>query len=463
MIKFHVLTLFPEMIMNGLNTSILGKAAQKGLISFDAINFREYTLDKHGKVDDYPYGGGAGMLIQAQPVFDAYQAIVSNMKKKPRTIYLTPQGRRFDQSMARELAREEEVVFLCGHYEGVDERVLEEIVTDYVSIGDYVLTGGELPVMVMIDAISRMIPGVLNNGVSGETESFHNDLLEYPQYTRPESWHDKEVPEVLLSGNHKNISKWRLEQSEERTKKNRPDLYKIYCKKQEIIKRLSKNKRMNIHMIEALKRGIGKVIYEKGNNLTVLCEEVLMICGNNEKESLEMLQEVFCANPEYLEFAMVVSQEFLKDFLESSFHVKAGMKCLQACYTRNVSLPVRFRDIRILGTDFLKQVADNYHVCSEEYIRMRMEAGAVYGAFEEDQLVGFIGMHAEGSMGMVFVEEPYRGRGIATALESYLINLQINRGETPYCQITEENERSVKLQQKLGLYFSDGNIWWMHK
>jgi len=238
--KFHVMTLFPEMIENGLGTSILGKAAEKGVISYEAVNIRDYTLDKHGKVDDYPYGGGAGMLMQAQPVFDAYQAITEGFEQKPRTIYLTPQGRQFDQKMAAELAKEKKLVFVCGHYEGIDERVLEEIVTDYVSIGDYVLTGGELPVMVMIDAIARLIPGVLHNDVSAETETFHNDLLEYPQYSRPEVWQGKKVPEVLLSGNSKKIAEWRLEQSIEKTKLRRPDLYAKYQKKQEIIKRLAK-------------------------------------------------------------------------------------------------------------------------------------------------------------------------------------------------------------------------------
>jgi len=231
--KFHVLTLFPEMVSEGLNTSILGRAMQNDYISLETINIRDYTLDKHKKVDDYPYGGGAGMLMQAQPIYDAYQSIVEKSKKKNRirTIYVTPQGPVFNQDMAKELANEEELIFLCGHYEGVDERVLEEIVTDYVSIGDYVLTGGELPAMVMIDAISRMVPGVLSNTESKDTESFENCLLEHPQYSRPEEWHGKKVPEVLLSGHHKNIEKWRLEQSIERTKERRPDLYEKYLAK----------------------------------------------------------------------------------------------------------------------------------------------------------------------------------------------------------------------------------------
>ena len=226
--KFTILTLFPEMVMSGLNESIIGRAKEKGIIDIEAVNIRDYTEDKHKKVDDYPYGGGAGMVMQAQPIYDAHKAVTENMKGSIRTIYLTPQGKVFNQDMAVELAETDNLVLLCGHYEGVDERVLEEIVTDYVSIGDFVLTGGELPAMVMVDAISRMVPGVLTNDESGTTESFHNYLLEYPQYSRPEEWHGKKVPDVLLSGHHKNIEDWRLSQSIERTRKRRPDLYEKY-------------------------------------------------------------------------------------------------------------------------------------------------------------------------------------------------------------------------------------------
>lgn len=212
--------------MQGLSTSIIGKAAKKGILTIEAVNIRDYTRDKHLKVDDYPYGGGAGMVMQAQPIFDAYQAIRDKIGHKPRTIYLTPQGPLFHQAMAKEMAGEEALVLLCGHYEGVDERVLEEIVTDYVSVGDYVLTGGELPAMVMVDAISRMVPGVLTNQESGETESLEGGLLEYPQYSRPREWMGREVPEVLMSGDHVKIQAWRREQSILRTKKHRPDLLK---------------------------------------------------------------------------------------------------------------------------------------------------------------------------------------------------------------------------------------------
>ena len=242
--NFYIMTLFPEMVMDGLNTSIIGRAVNKGLLSIEALNIRDYAFNKHHSVDDYPYGGGAGMLMQAEPVYQCYDALARKIrerkageekgsgeqpdmacgKKRTRVVYLSPQGKTFNQSMAEEFAQEEDLVFLCGHYEGIDERVVEEIVTDYVSIGDYVLTGGELPAMIMIDAISRLVPGVLHNDVSAEFESFQDNLLEYPQYSRPEVWHDKKVPEILMSGHHANIEKWRREQSVIRTAKNRPDL-----------------------------------------------------------------------------------------------------------------------------------------------------------------------------------------------------------------------------------------------
>jgi len=229
-VDFHVMTLFPEMIDSCANTSILGRAVGKGLIGIEAVDIRDYTDNKHNRVDDYTYGGGAGMLMQAQPIYDCYRDIVNNRCKsdKVRTIYMTPQAPVFTQDMARSFAKEEDIIFLCGHYEGVDERVLEEIVTDYISIGDFVLTGGELPAMVCMDAISRMVPGVLGNEISGETESFDDGLLEYPQYSRPVEWNGKKVPEVLMSGHHANIEKWRHEQSLLRTKERRPDLYEKY-------------------------------------------------------------------------------------------------------------------------------------------------------------------------------------------------------------------------------------------
>ncbi len=258
---FHIMTLFPQMVLDGLHTSIIGRAEENGIITVEAFNIRDYTLDKHNKVDDYPYGGGAGMLMQAQPIYDCYKAVMDNIdarkssarkkenstdnessvgsaegvdnaesthNSRPRVIYVTPQGELFSQKKAVELSKEEDLIFLCGHYEGVDERVLEEIVTDYISIGDYVLTGGELPAMVIIDAVSRLVNGVLSNDESAQTESHSNGLLEYPQYSRPEEWHGRRVPQVLLSGHHANIEKWRNEQAIERTRQRRPDMYEKY-------------------------------------------------------------------------------------------------------------------------------------------------------------------------------------------------------------------------------------------
>ena len=227
--RFHVLTLFPEMILNGMSESIIGRAIKNEYISLNVVNIRDYSDNKHMKVDDYPYGGGAGMVMQAPPVVAAYESIVENMnldvtKKKPRVVYMTPQGSVFNQDMAQDFAKEEDLILLCGHYEGIDERALEMIVTDHVSIGDYVLTGGELPAMVVMDCVSRLVPNVLNNDESAVFESFYDGLLEHPQYTRPVEFRGKRVPEVLLSGNHKKIEEWRKEMSLERTRQRRPDL-----------------------------------------------------------------------------------------------------------------------------------------------------------------------------------------------------------------------------------------------
>ena len=223
--NYYVLTLFPEMIDAGMNTSITGRAIAAGALSLASVNIRDFAEEKRkGRVDDYPFGGGAGMVMQAEPVMRAYEHVRSLTGAAARTIYLTPQGKVFSQKMAEDLAREENLIFLCGHYEGIDERVIEEIVTDEVSIGDYVLTGGELPAMVMMDTISRLVPGVLSNSDSAVSESFSDGLLEYPQYTRPEVWREKSVPEILLSGHHGNVDRWRREQSIIRTLAKRPDL-----------------------------------------------------------------------------------------------------------------------------------------------------------------------------------------------------------------------------------------------
>jgi tRNA (guanine37-N1)-methyltransferase len=222
---FHVLTLFPEMILSGMNNSITKRAVEKDLIRIDAIDIRAYTADKkHNKVDDYPYGGGAGMVMGPQPVYDCVQDVKKDLPADTPVVYLNPQGRVFNQTIAQELAAHSDIIFLCGHYEGIDERALELCVTDHISVGDYVLTGGELPAMILMDCISRLVPGVLGNDTSADVESFHDNLLEYPQYTRPEEFMGMRVPDVLLSGHHLNIETWRRQQSIRRTLERRPDL-----------------------------------------------------------------------------------------------------------------------------------------------------------------------------------------------------------------------------------------------
>ena len=219
--KFSVMTLFPEML-SALGESIIGRAIKKGIIETEYINIRDFSADKHRRVDDYPYGAGGGMVMQPQPIYDAYKSVAGDTK--PYVIYMSPQGKNLTQGKAKALAEKEHLVILCGHYEGVDERILEEIVDEEISIGDYVLTGGELPAMVLIDCVSRMIDGVLDSAETASVESHYNGLLEYPQYTRPPEFMGREVPEILLSGHHANIEKWRREQSILRTAKKRPEL-----------------------------------------------------------------------------------------------------------------------------------------------------------------------------------------------------------------------------------------------
>lgn len=456
--KFYVLTLFPDMILRGLNTSILGRAAEKKIISIDAVNIRDYTADRHGKADDYPYGGGAGMLIQAQPVYDAHKAVTGG--RKLRTIYVTPQGVPFTQKIAQELSRLEELVFLCGHYEGIDQRVLEEVATDYISIGDYVLTGGELPAMVMIDAISRLVPGVLHNDSSSESESFFNDLLEYPQYSRPRVWHGREVPAVLLLGDHKKIAEWRRERSEELTKSRRPDLYKEYIRKEELIRWLSREKREKIHMIESLRRGKAEILYADRGNVLLYdrTSRLCMISAQNAETGERLLEKV----PKDASL-FVTSQDFLNEPICNRFSCEIFHECIQVCYPQKQALPVKYKDIRLLGEEFIPYVRERYHMGDSEYVAERIRAGAMYGAFCDEKPVGFIGIHNDGSLGMLFVEETHRRKGLGISLESYAINRICEKGWTPYGHVVTGNETSLGLQERLGLYPSSGTIWWLGK
>ncbi len=274
---FKVLTLFPEMIESVMNTGIIGRALKEGKIGLKTYNIRDFADNNRAQVDDYPYGGGAGQVIMAEPVYRCYQsAVYDSYSTKRRCVYLSPAGRKFDQRMAKEFSHEDEIIFLCGHYEGVDERVLEEIVTDYVSAGDYILTGGELPALTMIDAISRLLPGVLGNDSSPDIETFYRDLLEYPQYSRPEIWRGKQVPSVLLSGSHANIEKHRLAESIVRTREKRPDLYEKYERKTDLIDKMKRARVQNIPASQALLFSDSEILYQN--------DDVYMIKDHDNKK-----------------------------------------------------------------------------------------------------------------------------------------------------------------------------------
>lgn len=501
--RFHILTLFPEMVMNGLLTSITGRAVKQNKIAIEATNIRDYTLDKHAKVDDYPYGGGAGMLMQAQPVYDAYQSVADRIPEdaKKRVVYVTPQGTPFTQQMAQDFAACDDLILLCGHYEGIDERVLEEVVTDYVSIGDYVLTGGELASMVIVDAVARLVPDVLNNDQSAETESFHGNLLEYPQYSRPEVWHDKKVPQVLLSGNQKKINEWRLEQSVIRTQERRPDLYAKYEELQECKKCMMRQKLLHIDMIELINRGRARIVYHDADEILLRdmisgiyfhtrmaqvprIEEPSNVQARdlgedaNRPDELQnwdtaewkLLQEI--SKDERIE-CIAIHQREMVPFMEKYFHLKTDMECLQGAYTRREKLPVRGLygpdgrgengfSIRTLTEEFIPFVAEHYsEIGSPEYVTERILHGALYGAFYEEKIVGFIADHEEGSIGMLYVLPEYRKRHVAMALETYCMNLAVERGEIPYGQVVLGNEASIRLQEKMGICFAKGTVVWM--
>ena len=523
--RFHVLTLFPQMIEQGLSESITGRALKQNIISLETVNIRDFANNKHNKVDDYTYGGGAGMLMQAEPVYQAVRSVAdrimadhimdrshecgsvnsSNSDKmcisekirehNARIIYVTPQGRVFDQQMAAEFAKCDDLVFLCGHYEGIDERVLEETVTDYVSIGDYVLTGGELPSMVMIDAISRLVPGVLHNDISAETESFHGNLLEYPQYSRPVEWHGRKVPDVLMSGNQKNIDKWRLEKSIERTKERRPDLYAEYERLDRCRDLLMKNKLLHMDMIELINRGHAEIIFEADGEY-LLRDIVSKVCFHTNVKEIKKASGRKL-KPDIIEAItngiVLHQQEYVDMFKESGF--TETVECRQAVYTRKEKLPVSglYRPdgkpmpnglvIEKLDESHSDEAAPMYPGFDEpNYIRQRIAAGAVYGAFltdikssgnvtenisekvpENRILAGIIGIHEEGSIGMLYVKPEYRHQKIAKALETYAFNMALENGWIPYGQVIVGNEPSMKLQEDMGLYFSKTSVYWMTK
>ena len=510
--RFHVLTLFPQMIEQGLSESITGRALKQNIISLNTVNIRDFAQNKHNKVDDYTYGGGAGMLMQAEPVYQAVSSVVSQINKcnkntaeeiknhNARLIYVTPQGRVFNQHMAAEFAKCDDLIFLCGHYEGIDERVLEETVTDYVSIGDYVLTGGELPSMVMIDAISRLVPGVLHNDISAETESFHGNLLEYPQYSRPVEWHDKKVPEVLMSGNQKKIDAWRLEKSIERTRKRRPDLYAEFKRLDNCREFLMKNKLLHIDMIELINRGYAEIVFEADGEY-LLRDMVSKVCfhtrpDKGESKLMDLAvegttglvdkhssQHIPATITEQITNGIVLHQQrYVGLFEENGF--KETVECRQAVYTNKEKLSVSglYRPdgkpmsngliIRRLDAADIQEAAPMYPGFDDpDYIVDRIEAGAVYGAFLSDNsadntintLAGIIGIHEEGSIGMLYVKPQYRHQKLAKALETYAFNRALENGWIPYGQIIVGNEPSMRLQESMGMHFSKSSVYWMTK
>lgn len=485
--KFHILTLFPDMIMQGMHTSIIGNAIEKGILSVEAVNIRDYTTDKHRKVDDYPYGGGAGMLMQAQPVYDAWRAVTGRTagdtdenpsgqktggKRRIRTIYVTPQGVPFTQAAAKELAGEEELILLCGHYEGVDERVLEEIVTDCFSIGDYVLTGGELAAMVMVDAISRMVPGVLSNENSGETESFEGNLLEYPQYSRPECWMGKRVPDVLLSGDRKKIRGWRTAEAARRTRERRPDLYREYERLQQCREKLLREKLLHIDMTELIARGKAKLIAADGENICLRDADsgIYFLTAENPAGGEKLLGHI----PRTPETLLVLHREFLCGQARQYLGTENTMACVQMVYTRREKLPVAglYREgpteqedglqIQKLAPEYADAVFSHYDMAGEpDYVRERIARGCMFGAFLDGQLAGFVGFHTEGSIGMLTVLPEYRGRKIGKALEIFAINRHLEQGFVPYGQVKTGNEKSMRLQESLGLYAAKENVYWV--
>lgn len=405
--------------------------------------------------------------MQAQPVYDACRSVLDRLKDgKKRVVYVTPQGRPFTQKMARKLAENDDLLILCGHYEGIDERVLEEVVTDYVSIGDFVLTGGELAAMVIVDAVSRLVPGVLGNGQSALMESFHGNLLEYPQYSRPEIWHGKEVPAVLLSGNPKEIEKWQKEASLKRTRERRPDLYRHYCALTDCKSLLMGRKLNHIDMIELVNRGKAVLVWRKENEILLKEPESGIFyhtdLSSHETDPVFDFEALFKHNPGML---LCVHQQSAADFLEKKYGAELYMRCIQFAYTRKEKLPqktYRGFQIRRLGMEYSGVVTAVYHTVEEPfYISDRIKKGALFGCFLEEKLAGFIGIHKEGSMGMLHVFEDYRRRGVGTALEAYLVNHMLEQGMTPYGQAAEDNNVSLMMQEKMGLCTAKNPVFWM--
>lgn len=451
--NFHILTLFPEMVTAALMTSITGRAAAEGKISIQAVNIRDFSKDRHKRVDDYPYGGGAGMLMQAQPVFDAYESVMSGIPdiSRKRVIYVTPQGRPFTQQVAQELADNEHLILLCGHYEGVDERVLEEIATDYISIGDYVLTGGELAAMVIVDAVARLVPSVLHNGESAYTESFHGSLLEYPQYSRPEEWHGRRVPAVLLSGNRREIDRWRRREAETRTAERRPDLYARYLALRACEEALLGDKLHHMDMIELIRRGRARLLARQGDEILLEDAESPALfhtrlgadCRDGAGTGALQWQEILRAHPAK---RVYLHQEAFVPLL-AGMGFCCGAVCVQCVCTRREQLPVR----------------GLYRADGQPPDRTIRFDGVRAAVFLDGEEAGSMRVLGDGSIGALAVLPQYRRRRAAAALETFLCNQQIQNGMTPYGRIPEDNAAALALQERLGLHAAKGRVYVMEQ
>ncbi len=451
--------------MQGLSTSITGRALKQGKININAVDIRDFSEDKHRRVDDYPYGGGAGMLMQAQPVYDAWEhvtaAFAKEKKRAVRTVYVTPQGEVFNQNKAEEFAKAEELILLCGHYEGIDERVLEDIVTDYVSIGDYVLTGGELAAMVIVDAVARLVPGVLHNEESAQTESFFGNLLEYPQYSRPEVWHGKAVPSVLLSGNQKEIDSFRREQSVLRTRERRPDLFAAYQMLEDCKRRLQKQKLLHMDMIELINRGRAKPVSATEDEL-LLCDRVTGVFYHAG------LSVDTCApfQAQDLSFRVALHSREAAERLEKEFGEIREFRYCQMVYTRREKLPVRglYRPdgresasgLCIRQTD-AKECAELF---SESDMQLCGEKEKLFGAFLHGEIAGAAWADERGSLGMIYVRKKLRGQHIASALGTYMVNAALESGWMPYVQLRESDVELSAVWEKMGLFCAKEPVVW---
>ena len=472
--NFHVLTLFPEMIRQGSGTSITGRAIKNGIIGLNTVNIRDFSEDKHRRVDDYTYGGGAGMLMQPQPVYEAWKSVRDTLRQahRVRTIYVTPQGQTFTQTLAEELAGADDLIFLCGHYEGIDERVLEETVTDYISIGDYVLTGGELAAMVMIDAIARLVPGVLHNDVSADTESFHGNLLEYPQYTRPELWHGKQVPQELLTGDPKDVAAWRMEQSRQRTRQRRPDLYEKYEEANRTRGLLLSEKITNADMISQIDQGHYQILSAENGRILLknpLTGSLYYSDFIKTEDAKSRKQYTWEENLTWIkEKCYAFSKEDDKLYYRSAFGRPSDKEAFVLyVLTRREKLPVTglyrpdgkptrdgikilLADSRAENAQSVLEMLSRFGLDETEAIDL-LKREKVHALYRENKLAGVIARSVEGNITGLSMA-PEEDRIYATALLTCACNTLLEEGKRPYIYVKEEDVETAALCRELGMY-----------